>query len=326
MVWSDPTVKKLSREFVPVAEEVHFLYPESQWALERIADDPGHLLFKKYGTQVPKGEWNEDGTKQGIYLMGPNGEYLEGAHAASGSGSALAKRMERALQRWKALAREKDYANRSIPEAASVAPPEIADAPLALRVFMRDLPRGDDDDSGRRRTDRDLRGRGWMAFTEWAWNQKWLTLDEPSALVPKSKEFVPVPESAAKRIVRHALVDNVRGQNPNWKDEHVRSLELSMRITGSEKKHWYIEYSGKAELEGDGKSFSPKIYGNATWNHIEGKFEALRWVAIGARQGRARFNQRKGDESPAPMGVLIELYAAPQKEGPNENDAEGDDG
>ena len=309
MVWSDPTVKKLSGEFVPVAEEVHFLYPESKWALDRIADDPGHLLFKKYGTQVPEGEWNEGGTKQGIYLMGPNGEYLEGAHAASGSGSALAKRMERALKRWEQLAREKDYANRVVPARATVAPPEIADAPLALRVFMRDLPRGDDDDSGRRRTDRDLRGRGWMAFTEWAWNQKWLTLDKPSALVPKSKEFVPVPEGTAKRIVQRAFVDNVRGQNPNWKDEHVRALELSMRITGTEKKHWFIEYRGEASFEGAGKGYSPKIYGTATWNHIDERFEALRWVAIGPRQGRARFNQRKGDESPAPMGVLIELHA-----------------
>lgn len=296
---------------MPVAEEVHFLYPESQWALDRLADDPGHLLFKAYGARVPKGDWNEHGTKQGIYLMGPEGEYLEGAHAASGSGSALAKRMRRALERWEALAEEKDYANRDVPKATAMAPPEVANAPLALRVFMRDLPRSEDDDSGRRRTERDLRGRHWMAFTEWAWNQKWITLDDPGALVPRSKEFEPVPGGVAQRIVRRALVDNVRGQNPNWKAEHVRSLELSMRIVRSEKKHWSIEYRGEVRLEGDGKSYAPKIYGEATWNHLEKEFEALRWVAIGPREGRARFNQRKGDESPAPMGVVIELYSAP---------------
>ena len=34
---------------MPVAEEVHFLFPEGKWALDRAKDDPRHQFFKRFG-------------------------------------------------------------------------------------------------------------------------------------------------------------------------------------------------------------------------------------------------------------------------------------
>ncbi len=291
-----------------MADEIHFIYPEGEWALNRIKDDPGHLFFKGFGAQMPKGDWNDPGTKQGIYMIGPGGEYLEGAHAVSGSASRLLERMEAALVRWKAIKKDKGYAAKPIPRAASVAPPEVDAAPMALRISLRDLPRGDGDTSGRRRTKDDLSGKSWMSFTEWAWNQNWLLIEDPSALVPKGKAAQPVPEAVAQRIVREALVDNVRGQNPQWKAEEVELATLTMRATRTTARAIEIEYTGKARMKSGEKRYAPKLAGRATWDRKAKAFTGFQLVAVGERAGAARFNQRGKDQGASPMGVLLELH------------------
>ncbi len=302
---------------MPVAEEVHFLYPESEWALSRLAEDPAHLLFKRFGEQVPKADWNHPGTKQGIYLMGPNGEYLEGAHASSGHADRLVERMERALKRWKALAKASDYAQQPVPSAGVVAPPEVLAAPLGLRVFLRDLPRGKRDDSGRRVRSSDLLGKGWMHFTEWAWNQNWLTLDEAEGLLPADLEATGGPgddvdAAALQHIARFALIDNVRGQNPPWAPEDVQSVELKVVVVSAKGGERRLEYRGHAELSAEGKTYSPSLEGHAVWDVELGEFRSFQLLAVGLRSGAARFNQRAADQGPAPMGVLLELVPSPE--------------
>lgn len=295
-----------------MAEEVHFIHPESKWALSKLEDDPGHLLFKRFGESMPKGEWNEKGTKQGIYMMGPDGEYLAGAREASGNANTLRRKLEQALDRWKALRKEKKYRNRPVPPGEAVAPPEIDSAPLALRVSMRDLPRGKGDDSGRRVEKGDKRGRQWLAFTEWAWNQKWLALEDPRDLVTRSRRSEEVEDRAVQAIVRRALVDNVRGQNPGWKAEHVQEASLTMRATKVSGREIEIEYEGRAKMKAGEKSFAPTLFGRGTWDPRAEAFTALRIVAIGPREGAGTFNQRTEDKEAAPMGVLLELHRAPE--------------
>lgn len=300
---------------MPVAEEVHFIYPESEWALSRLEDDPGHLLFKRYGEAMPPEEWNEGGTKQGIYMMGPNGEYLEGLHAASGSADRMVRRLERALERWEALAESADYPNKPVPPGEAVAPPEVEAAPLALRISMRDLPRDKNAKAGRRFSEADLRGRHWMDFTKWAWNQNWLTLDDPAALVPRAQEGaapdereLPVPAKVVERICRHALIDNVRGQNPAWSRDALEEAELSMVILAEADDLVTIEYRGHARLVSEQQRYEPQLFGRAVWHRGEGRFESFSLVAIGERAGAARFNQRSNDQGPAPMGIVLDLF------------------
>ena len=83
MVWSDARLAELSREFVTVADEVYMLYPEDEWNLARVKDTPQHKFFKRFGESMPLGHWRESGTRQGVYMIGPDGEYLEGRFAAS---------------------------------------------------------------------------------------------------------------------------------------------------------------------------------------------------------------------------------------------------
>ncbi|MDF1800469.1 MAG: hypothetical protein P1V81_14930 [Planctomycetota bacterium] len=296
---------------MPVAEEVHFLYPESEWALSRLQDDPGHLLFKRFGESVPPEDWNEGGTKQGIYMMGPNGEYLEGLHAASGSADRMVRRLERALERWKQLAESEDYADLPVPPGEAVAPPEVEAAPLVLRVSLRDLPRDENAKAGRRFSAADQRGRHWMDFTKWAWNQNWLTLEDPAALVPgasTAERELPVPAEVVERISRHALIDNVRGQNPAWPGSALEQAELTMAVLSEADGLATIEYRGQVRLRTESQRYEPRLYGRAVWNRNEQRFESFQLVAIGERQGSARFNQRSKDQGPAPMGIVLDLF------------------
>ena len=141
LVWSDPEIKRLSKEFVTVADEVYYLYPENPQHLARAASREDHLFFKRFGDSMPKGDWNHPGTKQGIYMMGPNAEYLEGRFAASSDPADIRARLSRALSRWEALRSEKSYANKAIP-ARPWSPPPGVEGELVLRVNIRDLPRG----------------------------------------------------------------------------------------------------------------------------------------------------------------------------------------
>ncbi|QDV09413.1 hypothetical protein Poly30_49710 [Planctomycetes bacterium Poly30] len=264
---------------------------------------------------MPAGDWNDPGTKQGIYMIGPDAEYLEGAHAASGSAERLVERLERALERWGKLKEEKKYANESVPAGEAIAPPDVDAAPLALRISFRDLPRGKGDRSGRRRTKKDLKGRSWMAFTEWAWNQNWLTIEEPALLVTDSRDPVAVPAAVADAIVRRALVDNVRGQNPAWRPEDVQEATLQMRAVDVTPETIEVEYTGAARMQAGEKRYAPTLFGRAIWDRKAEAFRSLQIVAIGERAGAATFNQRGEDKAPSPMGVLLELHGCSNESG-----------
>jgi hypothetical protein len=315
---------------VPVAEEVFFIYPEGDWALSRVAKDPAHLLFKHYGEQVPASDWNVDGTKQGIYMMGPNGEYLEGAHAASGRADHLITRMQRALGRWEDLRKSAEYANQPVPLGAAVAPPEIEAAPFALRVSLRDLPREDNQDAGRRITGRDKRDYNWNAFTRWAWNQNWITFEDPLDFVPtalrklesgpvepaeptaaesqaSATEWEPVASSIVRTICRRVLVDNVRGQTPEWSPDSIQEATLLMRTLSIKDDLATIEYQGAAAMSNDMQSYTPNLFGQAVWNTRTRQFVTFSLVSIGNRTGAGVFNQRDNDEGPAPLGIVLDL-------------------
>ncbi len=287
---------------------MHFLYPEGEWALNRVKDEPQHVFFKKFGEAMPEADWNDPGTKQGVYMIGPDAEYLEGGGAISGSPEKVRRRLEKALERWKKISKKKRYANKKVPRAGSVMPPEYEGKDFVLRVHLRDLPRGKGDDSGRRVTKADRRNRMWMAFTEWAWNENWIAFDKAKEFVTKSKRPQPVDAAVVTKLCRDVLVDNVRGQTPRWKKEHVKLAELTMRRIGTKRGRWTIEYRGKAEMEAGAQKFAPILYGQAVWNPKKREFESLDLLAIGIRAGAGRFNQRKRDVGPAPMGIALGFH------------------
>lgn len=298
MVWSDPEIKKLSKEFVTVADEAYYLYPENPLHLERAKSREDHRFFRQYGEAMPKGDWNA-GTKQGIYMMGPNAEYLEGRFAASGDPADIRARLQRALDRWQRLKGEKGYANQAIPSRAWTPPPGV-EGELILRVNLRDLPRGNGDRSGARRHELPETGM-WRDFTKWAWNENWIGLPSAAALVPKGKDAEAVDSATVSRIAREVIIDNVRGQAPEWQPADVKQANLTMRRLDEKT----IEFRGDIDLRGAGRSIVGKVYGRGVWSGS--KFESLDLVMLGTRQGSSRFNQRENDPGPAPIGVTLSL-------------------
>lgn len=301
MVWSDPEIKRLSKEFVTVADEVYYLYPENPAQIARAQQREDHRFFKQFGEAMPKGDWNHPGTKQCIYMMGPNAEYLEGKFAASGEAADIRARLQRALQRWDALRVEKDYANKPIP-AVPWSPPPGVEGELILRVNVRDLPRGPGDKSGARIHEVPNTGM-WRDFTKWAWNENWLAVESAKSLVPVGTAAEEVDKNLVRRICREVLVDNVRGQAPEWSAEEVREASITMRSLGNGR----IEYSGAVRMEAGARGYDAKLYGRGAWDAKKGALSTLDIVVIGMRKGKATFNQRENDPGPAPMGVALSL-------------------
>jgi len=299
LVWSDPEIKRLSKEFVTVADEVYYLYPENSQHLAQAAKRQDHLFFKRFGEAMPKGDWNHPGTKQGIYMMGPNAEYLEGRFAASGEPADIRARLVRALSRWDSLRKEKGYANSAVPARAWSPPPGV-EGEMVLRVNLRDLPRGDGDKSGSRRHELPATAM-WKDFVRWAWNENWFAVSRVADLVPQGGDWEPISRALIEQMCREVLVDNVRGQAPEWRPDEVKEASAEMRRVSSK----VFEYRGSVRMEAGSRGYDATLYGRSMWDGS--KFSAFDWVVMGMRRGKAQFNQRENDLGPAPMGIALSL-------------------
>jgi hypothetical protein len=282
------------------------LYPEDPHNLERVKNSPDHVFFKKFGEAMPRRDWNHPGTKQGIYMMGPNAEYLEGKFAASSEPEDILARMKRALERWETLKKEKGYANRPVPVVKEMLPPGV-EGNLIFRVNLRDLPRADSDTSGRRFKPEDLKA-GWLNFVNWAWNENWIGLDDPRAFVPSGSNTEAVPAAVVHKIAREVLVDNVRGQAPHWEAGDVKEAVIQKRRVGTANGVTTIEYTGRVKMEDRTRGYDAKLHGRGEWDEAKSEFRSLNIATVGTRTGAARFNQRGNDRGPAPMGISLSLF------------------
>jgi len=250
---------------------------------------------------MPTGDWNHPGRKQGIYMMGPNAEYLEGKFAASGEPADIRARLQRALTRWESLRQQKGYTNKPIPSVPWSPPPGV-EGELVLRVNVRDLPRGPGDKSGARIHEVQSSGI-WRDFTKWAWNENWVAIESARSLVPSGVVSEQVNSALVKRICREVIIDNVRGQAPEWRAEEVREASMTMKRIGDGR----IEYVGKMKMEAGSRGYDAKLYGQGVWAAAKGVFNSFDIVVLGIRMGKAQFNQRENDPGPAPMGVTLSL-------------------
>jgi len=311
LVWSDEEVQELSREFVTVTDEVYMLYPEDEWNLKRVQDTPQHRFFKKFGEAMPEGDWNHPGTKQGIYMIGPDGEYLEGKHAASSFPKDILKRMRRALERWEALRKEKGYANRPVPRVVTTAPPRVEGKDLVLRIHSRDLPRDGGEQCGVRFDPEQHARDGWNKFVRWAWNENWLAFDDAGVLVPKGRSEQAVDAAFVRTLARVALIDNVRGQANTWPKECVDGAELTMQRAGKVDGLTRIVYRGAVDLDNGDLWLKAKLYGEGRYDDKKKQLVSFELCALGTRAGAHRFNQRSSDLGPAPIGFAITRWVPP---------------
>lgn len=324
MVWSDPKLQELARQFVPVAEEVHYLFPEDPEGLRQRAGDPMHQLFRRFGESMPPEDWRRDGTKQGIYLMGPEGEYLEGLATASGDPADLRRRFERALARWQSLRQERGYRSAPVPQLGVLAPAEFDGAPLLLRVSLRDLAGASCDATPRWRPGAFDDGN-WAEFTRWAWNQNWRAVATPSQLLPVGVGDAVADPAWFRRFSREVFVDNVRGQAPPFADEHVRKAELRMQRQPTRGGKAEVVYTGAVELDDGEHRIAVRLHGSGSFAVADGRCERLLLVALGERRGAYAANQRSAGPASSWIGFAVRLHApvAPSKREPKAGAADG---
>jgi hypothetical protein len=291
-------VQKLASNFLCVADEV--------WGLEHLGG-PGPQFFREYGKKVPPDQWIPGSTKQGIYSMTADGDYL-GAHFARHSKEETIALLTQALERWGQIVREKGLEPRPIPRRAKrlwegegvtarAGGSAGAGAALILQVNSRDLPRADGKFAG-------------PGEYRNAWNQNWLdfTPQEMAGFLPKNGTRTEVPSALFHRMAREALIDNVRGQTAAWPEAAIRKATLTTEPVSTEGDSSTIRFEGEFRAEEPGRSFDGKLRGNAVYDTRKNRFSFFELVAVGVRTGgTGHANFRTVGEGDSALGVSFIL-------------------
>jgi hypothetical protein len=297
-VWSDDDVQKLAFNFLCAADEV--------WCLEHL-DGAGPKFFQEFGKKLPPGQWGE-GTKQGVYVMTADGEYL-GAHHGRHSKEQTLELLRGALERWEKIVKEKGLRPQPIPRratkrrwegdgvAARAGGSLGAGAALILQVNSRDLPRAD----GRFSGPPEYRN---------AWNQNWLDFSAQDAaeFLPKNGVRTEVPSALFRRVACAALVDNVRGQTGSWPEAAVQKAKLTTEPVSTEGDAQTLRFEGEFRAEEAARSYDGKLYGKAVYDARMKAFTRFELVAVGVRTGgTGQANFRSVGEGASALGVSFIL-------------------
>ena len=284
-------MQALAKQFLCVGDEV--------WLLDN-QDSPGGKLFKEY-VRHAAGKVNFGGTtKQGVYAMTPDGEFLAG-HFAAHNKAATMQLLRDALKAWSEIAAKKNLKAKPIPVKlqnrtwgtgglASTAGGDAGmKAGLILQVLVRDLPFKGEEKPG-------------PAAYQGAYNQTWvdLTVQEMQDLLPKGGAKSVVPEALFRKIARESLLDFVRGQTDPWPDGAIRKAVLTVEPASG----GAVRFQGEFQAQEGRRSFDAKLHGKAVFDAGAGRFRSFELVAAGMRSGSTATNFRF-QEPPSPIGVAF---------------------
>lgn len=287
-------MQALARNFLCVADEV--------WFLDH-SDTPGAKVFKEFvksaGGQL---SWGPT-TKQGVYAMTPDGEFLAG-HVARHDKAATLALMRDALKKWGEIAAKKGLKPKPIPPRAANRTWDAqqglarnaggdagAKAGLILQVTVRDLPyRGE-------------RHPGAPEYRNW-FNQTWIDFSdsETMSLLPKNGKS-PVPDALVRKLARETMLDFVRGQTPAWSEGAVKKATLTVEPAPGKEGFVNVRYQGEFHLEEGGRAFEGRLHGKAMFDPRTGRFRNFELIAAGMRRGRTE--NFRGDAPPSPLGLAF---------------------
>lgn len=287
------------------------------WRLHNLKD-LDCLYFQGFCEEGHYGGPNAHGTtRQGIYCCSPSGRFLASVNTTD------PRRMERMLQdalaRWKAMPKAERYlaydpATRrdEIRRRAAMFPEDG----LPLRVYTRDMPRKGLPNDWRR--------------TAWNVDSLWFRKAEARTLLPRrlaKGQSVDWPDALVQRLVRHHLVDNVRGQTNGYGTEHVQVARLRTTITKIAGGKVTVTFDGASRATTTGtwpakgrfaevaqpgsmhRGMQTRMAGTATYDRKAERFTSFELAAAGTRWGRTRFNFRQDDLDETPIGFAIVLDA-----------------
>jgi hypothetical protein len=320
--YSDPRIINLLNErFVNAAVNIN--------SLQRQDDDEGRcfrlialqgrfkLSFEDALDQVAQTEHGE--CHQGQFVATIDGELLGSRHTADPD--ELLDMLTTALSNWDNRTTQKDVSqigdfNRD--ERYIWQYPEDG---LVLHLGCTDLPRSVDT-----RPDGVYRTAHNQDFV-------WITREEMLSIVPdgvqKGDRFS-LPEAIHRRLVRHHLLDIVRGETPAWSKEVPQDVALELHVTDVDSDHVYMTLHGGGKLQENGtwctqppqrsiyrrgqmcclieeRGFEPHILGHVAFDRVQERFTRFDVLAVGTRWGGTTFNVRCDDTDAAPLGIAMTI-------------------
>ena len=280
-------------------------------------NDPDCKWFQQIAEQGHyAGRTQPTATRQGIYFATPNGKFLGSLN--SNRWEQVAGKMEEALQEWQ----QRDISDRLNP---TIDPDFLSQSKrkedkypvggLVWKVYSRDLPRDTDD------------GRNDWRSTAWNQDFAWVSRNEIDQLLPVSweqGERHKLPDAILRRLCIAHLVDNVRGQTPSYRPEHVEVAEGSVEVVFEKDGVVELIYRGETRTVAKGSwsindrrdAMSPQFHqrgvetswlGKASYNKSEERFEQFELVFAGTRWGATQYNGRHDDLDPAPIGFVLKM-------------------
>jgi hypothetical protein len=254
------------------------------WLLDHL-DTPGGKFFREYTKHVPPELGFGATTKQGVYAMTPDGEYLGGHFARHSKPDTLAM-LKEALAKWNDMVQKKGLKPKPIPGRApnhtwgadglpTSAGGEVgAKAGLILQAYSRDLPGASEKTPG-------------IGEYKTAWNENWIdfTPQDLMHFVPKAGSKGAVPDAIVRRLGRECLIDNVRGQVDKWAEGEVKKASLQSEIVSAKDGLLTIKLQGEFVAEAGPRGYDSKLYGKALFDSRANQFRLFELVAVGLRKG-----------------------------------------
>lgn len=313
----------INREFVPIAVEINHLVrqQDDEGRFFRLISRQGRfgLPFDEALATVEDTAWQRNESHQGLYAATVNGRLLGSRNTRDAD--LLLSVLTEALER----AQEGDGED-PIPQVASFTRDAryrwaYPDDGLVLHMGCVDLPRRVEHRPDDWRLD--ARNHDYV----------WMTRDEMLSLVPDSPVVgtsAPVPEGLARRLARFHLLDCVRGENHSWPREAIRELDIHLTVVGVTEGQVDFEIGGSVHLREQGEwclgapresasremgiccllneqGYTPGILGYASFDRQKERFDRFDLVAVGTRWGGTRYNSRRDDVEPAPMGIAMTI-------------------
>jgi hypothetical protein len=292
-----------TENYVPVAGD--------DWYQRRRQDAEGEF-FRKVADQGPrKGEGGS--TRQGIYCLTADGQLLAYKNAGQAP-DVMREVLRQGLDKWAKLPEPRrrpggikvDQPGRVDPHYRRTPPP----GGLILNVYTRMLDR---DEHGELRAT-DFKGEAGMKFAA-AQDHLWLTAEEWPALVPaaaKKGDQFPVPSGIAERILRFHLIDNTRGEPPMWRQEEIRSQNLTLTVEEITPASHRLRLEGSALLATDAsaakaeRGYEVRLLGYLDYNPRKKAIQRFDIVALGGHWGEGTYT-RGARSGRTPLGIAFEL-------------------
>ena len=238
-------------------------------------DDNECLAFQE---MAAKGHYGPGaGTKQGIYVCTPAGEFL--ASVNSTSPPAVIKMLRRGLRAWSDLPEEKRADKGTITKPSHRWESSYPEDGLVLRVTIRSLCAND----------------GSTPFNR---DYAWFSADEARRLLPASPkrgERYKVPRELHLRLARHHLLDSARGESGGFAPREVKgglqvevlavdNKKVRIRITGTS----YANADPPADSDWRPQRIETRLLGFATFDRASRRFDAFELLATGTVTPRAK--------------------------------------